>query len=217
MSNAMKSSESEWLAWLRRVAINVQRADAQHSSVDDLVAEGWLALQDALTRFDETRGVPAEGYAFPFVRGAMLDALRKQRQLGAATDTLVATLEETAFGARATPGDVDSFLQHALSSIELLQLVSLTSVALRRTPEGSVVYRDALLALLSAVQSLEPRQRELIELLYLQKERPNYEMPEVATRFGIHVDSARRIHRQALEELARKLEELRSGPKYWGE
>lgn len=44
---------------------------------EDLVQEGLAALYCATLSFDESRGVPFEGYAIPCIRNAMISALRK--------------------------------------------------------------------------------------------------------------------------------------------
>src|SRR5262249_42012380 len=57
----------------RRVA-----ATMPHSiDIGDLVQDGVLGLIDAANRFDESRGIKFETFAERRVRGAMIDALRK--------------------------------------------------------------------------------------------------------------------------------------------
>src|ERR671910_1572583 len=78
----------------RRVA-----ATMPHSiDLSDLVQDGVLGLIDAAHRFDEARGIKFETFAERRVRGAMIDALRRdawprgvrrqRRELDAARDTL---------------------------------------------------------------------------------------------------------------------------------
>src|SRR5471030_3373720 len=66
--------------------------------VGDLVQDGVLGLIDAANRFDEDRGIKFETFAERRVRGAMIDALRKdawprgvrrqRRELDAAREAL---------------------------------------------------------------------------------------------------------------------------------
>src|SRR3989449_1708923 len=78
----------------RRVA-----ATMPHSiDIGDLVQDGVIGLIDAAHRFDETRGIKFETFAERRIRGAMIDALRKdawprgvrrqRRQLEAAREQL---------------------------------------------------------------------------------------------------------------------------------
>ena len=52
---------------------------------EDLVQEGLAALYYATLVYDESRGVPFEGFAMPCVRNAMISALRKNSNLPAAS------------------------------------------------------------------------------------------------------------------------------------
>src|SRR5579862_2138440 len=57
----------------RRVA-----ATMPHSiDIGDLVQDGVIGLIDAAHRFDESRGIKFETFAERRIRGAMIDALRK--------------------------------------------------------------------------------------------------------------------------------------------
>src|SRR3989449_11693416 len=78
----------------RRVA-----ATMPHSiDIGDLVQDGVIGLIDAAHRFDESRGIKFETFAERRIRGAMIDALRKdawprgvrrqRRELEAARETL---------------------------------------------------------------------------------------------------------------------------------
>src|ERR671928_1948754 len=78
----------------RRVA-----ATMPHSiDIGDLVQDGMIGLIDAANRFDEARGIKFETFAERRVRGAMIDALRKdawprgvrrqRRELDAAREAL---------------------------------------------------------------------------------------------------------------------------------
>src|SRR3954469_11206109 len=75
-------------------------ASTMPNSIDigDLVQDGVIGLIDAANRFNEARGIKFETFAERRVRGAMIDALRKdawprgvrrqRRELDAARETL---------------------------------------------------------------------------------------------------------------------------------
>src|SRR3954471_2580832 len=78
-------------------------ASMPHSiDLGDLVQDGVIGLIDAARRFEESRGIKFETFAERRVRGAMIDALRKdawprgvrrvRRELEAAREKLRATL-----------------------------------------------------------------------------------------------------------------------------
>src|SRR5262249_46691467 len=81
-------------------ALARRMASSMPNSIDigDLVQDGVLGLIDAAHRFDEARGIKFETFAERRVRGAMIDALRKdawprgvrrqRRELDAPRETL---------------------------------------------------------------------------------------------------------------------------------
>src|SRR5919107_5523584 len=81
-------------------ALARRMAASMPNSIDigDLVQDGVLGLIDAAQRFDETRGIKFETFAERRVRGAMIDALRRdawprgvrrvRRELEAARESL---------------------------------------------------------------------------------------------------------------------------------
>src|SRR4026207_405395 len=81
-------------------ALARRMASTMPNSIDigDLVQDGVLGLIDAANRFDEARGIKFETFAERRVRGAMIDALRKdawprgvrrqRRELDAARESL---------------------------------------------------------------------------------------------------------------------------------
>src|SRR5262249_17060039 len=81
-------------AFARRMAASMPNS----IDIGDLVQDGVLGLIDAANRFDEARGIKFETFAERRVRGAMIDALRKdawprgvrrqRRELEAARDSL---------------------------------------------------------------------------------------------------------------------------------
>ncbi|MDF7808022.1 FliA/WhiG family RNA polymerase sigma factor [Pontiellaceae bacterium B12219] len=52
-----------------------------HIAVDDLLQAALVGLYKAVLDFDPSRGVPFEGYAYPRIRGAILDELRSSDSL----------------------------------------------------------------------------------------------------------------------------------------
>src|SRR5512139_3543712 len=85
-------------------ALARRMAASMPNSIDigDLVQDGVLGLMDAAHRFDESRGIKFETFAERRVRGAMIDALRREawprgvrrvrRELEAAREELRRTL-----------------------------------------------------------------------------------------------------------------------------
>src|SRR6187200_2780019 len=86
------------LPFVESVARRVAASMPHTIDLGDLVQDGMLGLIDAANRFDEGRGIKFETFAERRVRGAMIDALRREawprgvrrvrRELEAARETL---------------------------------------------------------------------------------------------------------------------------------
>lgn len=68
----------EHLPMVRTIARSIRARLPQHVDLDDLVSAGTLGLLDALGKFDLARQVQFRSYAQFRVRGAILDALRRE-------------------------------------------------------------------------------------------------------------------------------------------
>ena len=66
------------LAFVESVARRVAASMPHTIDLGDLVQDGMLGLIDAANRFDEARGIKFETFAERRVRGAMIDALRRE-------------------------------------------------------------------------------------------------------------------------------------------
>ncbi|MCE5328326.1 MAG: FliA/WhiG family RNA polymerase sigma factor [Planctomycetaceae bacterium] len=65
-----------YLPLVKYTAERVYTKLPEEVDVDDLISAGIFGLMDALTAFDEGRGVKFETYCSPRIRGAILDELR---------------------------------------------------------------------------------------------------------------------------------------------
>lgn len=66
-----------YLPFLRAVAQSVAHKLPEHVTEDELLADGFLGLLDAVEAFDPGRGIKFTSFAALRVRGAMLDGLRE--------------------------------------------------------------------------------------------------------------------------------------------
>src|SRR3977135_784438 len=86
------------LPFVESLARRVASSMPHSIELSDLVQDGMIGLMDAAARFDEARGIKFETFAERRVRGAMIDALRRdawprgvrrqRRELDAAREAL---------------------------------------------------------------------------------------------------------------------------------
>jgi len=198
--------------------------------VDDLVSSGVLGLMDAISGFDETRGVKFETYCTIRINGAMLDELRERdwvprlvrrraSRIAMARRNLAAELHRDA-----TDEEVAKYLELPLSRFhEILREVSRprTIVSLdvvrfedsdsRATSRLDLVADErvtdpcdnaALADIMGAVLRFLDRREQVIMLLYYRR---GFTMKRIGTVFGMSESRVCQIHTRIMKRLRRRV------------
>lgn len=196
--------------------------------VGDLVQDGMIGLIDAVHRFDEARGIRFETFAERRVRGAMIDALRKdawprgvrrqRRELEAARETL-RTREN---GAEPSLADLAAHLgtdeERLGRTILRIATIEATSPAAGAdaadhdlpagcvpsappTPDDAYVVSERRERLRQAMGALEPRDRRLLALYYFRSAT----MKEIGSALNVNESRVSQLHARALTRLKQAL------------
>lgn len=206
-------------------ALARRMAASMPSGVDvgDLVQDGMIGLIDAVHRYDEARGIRFETFAERRVRGAMIDALRRdawprgvrrvRRELEAARESL-----RVAHGSEPSLADLAAHLgtdeERLGRTIVRINTIEATSAAAggdsedAHLPPGcvptappapdaryiTVERRDRLR---SAMRRLDPRDRRLLALYYFQ----DATMKQIGQALGVNESRISQLHARALTRL----------------
>jgi RNA polymerase sigma factor FliA len=204
----------------RRVA-----ATMPHSiDIGDLVQDGVLGLIDAAHRFDEARGIKFETFAERRIRGAMIDALRKdawprgvrrqRRELESARETLRRELGcEPSLAEIATKmGTDEKRLGRTIVRINAIESTSplsngdnvnesvLPAALLPSEPEQpDLAYeREQTKARVrEAIESLPPREQKVIGLYYYREAT----MKQIGAEIGVNESRVSQLHARAIRRL----------------
>lgn len=204
----------------RRVA-----ATMPHSiDIGDLVQDGVLGLIDAANRFDEARGIKFETFAERRIRGAMIDALRKdawprgvrrqRRELEAAREELRRELGcEPSLADLATKmGSDEKRLGRTIVRIkaiestspmannENLSEASLPAALIPSEPESAdAAYERAETSkrVRAAIKSLPLREQKVIGLYYYQEAT----MKQIGAEIGVNESRVSQLHARAIRRL----------------
>jgi RNA polymerase sigma factor FliA len=84
----------EFLPIIKHLAFKVSRGFDDDSITEDLISSGVLGLLEAMEKFDPTRGIKLNTYAYLRIRGAMIDELRKRDWFPRSARTKAKKLEE---------------------------------------------------------------------------------------------------------------------------
>ena len=152
------------LSFVESVARRVAASMPHTIDLGDLVQDGMVGLIDAAHRFDEGRGIKFETFAERRVRGAMIDALRKdawprgvrrqRRELEAAREALrrETGAEPSLADLAARVGTDEARLGRTIVRINTIESTSVLALA-RRAVRRDVAGR------LSAARDADPRSR----------------------------------------------------------
>ena len=201
-------------------------ASTMPNSIDigDLVQDGVLGLIDAANRFDEDRGIKFETFAERRVRGAMIDALRKdawprgvrrqRRELDAAREALRRELghEPSMADLAARVGSDEKRLSRTIVRINTIEATSplntgehmdessLPTALVPSEPESpDAAYercetRDRVR---TAIQSLPWRERKVIGLYYYGE----VTMKHIGAEIGVNESRVSQLHARAIRRL----------------
>jgi len=214
-------------------ALARRMAASMPNSIDigDLVQDGVLGLIDAAHRFDEARGIKFETFAERRVRGAMIDALRRdawprgvrrqRRELDAAREALRRELghEPSMADLAARVGSDEKRLSRTIVRINTIEATSplatgehfdescLPTALVPSEPDApDTAYektetRDRVRA---AIASLPPREQRVIGLYYYGE----VTMKEIGAEIGVNESRVSQLHARAIRRLREALGDM---------
>ena len=204
----------------RRVA-----ATMPHSiDIGDLVQDGVIGLIDAARRFDEGRGIKFETFAERRIRGAMIDALRKdawprgvrrqRRELEAAREELRRELgcEPSLADLAAKVGFDEKRLGRTIVRINAIESTSPLAnndrlnessrpaalvPAEPEQPDSAYEREETKARIRLAIASLPPREQKVIGLYYYGEAT----MKQIGAEIGVNESRVSQLHARAIRRL----------------
>jgi RNA polymerase sigma factor for flagellar operon FliA len=198
---------------------------------DDLFGFGMLGLLAAADSWDASRGLAFSTYAYPKIRGAILDELRRWdflprgrreflREVERAIDLLEQrhgqkpSPEEIASELGCTADDVDGALLAASTAVQTSLedgpgdgLTSMLCDPRCDDPVGSVEYEELKQLLIDAIEELPEQEKSVITLYYAEE----LLLREIAEVLGVTESRVSQIHTRAVYRLNRTLSVLTGG------
>ncbi len=200
-------------------------ATMPHSiDISDLVQDGVIGLIDAAQRFDDSRGIKFETFAERRIRGAMIDALRKdawprgvrrvRRELEAAREKLRASLghEPSLADLAKAVGSDEKRLGKTIVRINTIESTSpfsnadtvdetqLPAVLVPAEPERPDLQyeRDEVKnRVRNAIATLPPREQRVIALYYYNE----VTMKDIGSELGVNESRVSQLHARAIRRL----------------
>jgi RNA polymerase sigma factor for flagellar operon FliA len=192
--------------------------------LNDLVQDGMIGLIDAVHRFDESRGIKFETFAERRVRGAMIDALRRdawprgirriRREIEAARDTLRHELGcEPSIADIARHLDTDETrLARTIVRIKTIESTATipngdtidtsnlpTTLVPSEPPAPDKTCEDSEVRrrIIAAINTLPSRERKVIGRYYYGEAT----MKEIGVEIGVNESRVSQLHARAIRRL----------------
>ena len=212
------------IPFVERLARRVAATMPHSIDIGDLVQDGVIGLIDAARRFDEGRGIKFETFAERRVRGAMIDALRKdawprgvrrqRRELEAAREELRRELgcEPSLADLAAKVGSDEKRLGRTIVRINAIESTSplanhdhlgestLPQALIPSEPEqpDTAYEREETSGRVrAAIASLPPREQKVIGLYYYGE----VTMKQVGAEIGVNESRVSQLHARAIRRL----------------
>ena len=214
-------------------ALARRMAASMPNSIDvgDLVQDGVLGLIDAANRFDEARGIKFETFAERRVRGAMIDALRKdawprgvrrqRRELDAARESLRRELghEPSMADLAARVGSDEKRLSRTIVRINTIEATSplatgehfdescLPTALVPSEPDSphrAYEKTETKGRVRAAIQSLPWRERKVVGLYYYG----DVTMKQIGVEIGVNESRVSQLHARAIRRLREALGDM---------
>jgi RNA polymerase primary sigma factor len=199
-------------------------------SLADLINEGNIGLIKAAKRFDETRGFKFISYAVWWIRQAILQALAEQSRIVRLPLNRVGTLHkigkissslEQEYGREPSPDEIAKELE--LSAVEVSDTLKISNSHLSLDAPFSVSEDNSLMDVLEdefqpapdedllteslkleierALDSLSPREAEVINLYFGLNSEKALTLEEIGARFNLTRERVRQIKEKAIRRL----------------
>ena len=216
------------LPFVESLARRVASSMPHSIELSDLVQDGMIGLIDAARRYDEDRGIKFETFAERRVRGAMIDALRRdawprgvrrqRRELEAAREQLRRELgaEPSLADLAARLGSDEARLGKTIVRINTIESTSPLSAGENVdgstlppalvpsepvAPDRAYETQEVKDRIRAAISSLPPRERKVIGLYYYGEAT----MKQIGAEIGVNESRVSQLHARAIQRLKKAL------------
>jgi RNA polymerase sigma factor FliA len=226
--NSVNPRVTASLPFVEQLARRVAATMPHSIDIGDLVQDGVIGLIDAAHRFDEARGIKFETFAERRVRGAMIDALRRdawprgvrrqRRELEAAREQLRRELgaEPSLADLAARVGSDEARLGRTIVRINTIESTSPLSAGENldgaslppalvpsepQSPDKAYEEREVRDRIRAAISALPPRERKVIGMYYYAEAT----MKQIGAEIGVNESRVSQLHARAVQRLRKAL------------
>ena len=211
----------------RTAAMQLRGLAAGYAQIEDMVNQGIITLIDCIEKFDGSKGMKFESYAFMRVRGGIIDLVRIPRRVRTAAKEISNARSELCSELKREPTE-DEIAQYLGISVEklrqynnevagsvtfsfeeLIQNVNQMGTLLDSatsdytTPEKQLLKSELRDKLKTAIESLNERERLVVTLYYFE----NLNLSEISQVLEVSVQRVSQISSKAISKIKSVMEE----------
>lgn len=231
MANLNPIDPQEYLPLVKKIVDRIDVKLPSHWEREDMIGYGLLGLMEAVERFQHDRGVKFSTYASIRIKGAIMDALRRDapvsrgnwdniRKITEAMEHISqfegreASLEEIAERVGMKKKEVEEaleslkFLSHTsldqligISEESDIKLMDLISTEKKEEPEEKILKYEQIEMLGRAISQLDKRQKQVLTLYYYEE----LSMKEIAAVLNVTVSRVSQLKTMALVNIRKIL------------
>ena len=223
----------EYTPLVKYIASRVSLGKNKYMDYDDLVSYGLIGLMDAITKYDESKGIKFSSYASIRIKGAIIDEIRRARPISkGAMDKLnkynkaveilqnklfrEPTNEEIAQQLNMTVADVAEIENY----INYISIVSLDDIIFSDdddmnvmgviedkqspSPEQTFENKEKISNLSDAISKLKEKDRIVLNLYYYER----LTLKEIGKVLEVSESRVCQLHSRAIRNLREKMKEL---------
>lgn len=223
----------EYIPLVKYIASRVSLGKNKYMDYDDLVSYGMIGLMDAITKFDEEKGIKFSSYASIRIKGSIIDEIRRARPISkGAMDKLSKynkAIEElqTELFREPTNAEIAKHLGMSISEvsevesyINYISVVSLDDIIFSEdedmsvmgvivdknspSPEDSYEAKEQEDTLASAIDQLKDKDRVVLSLYYYEE----LTLKEIGQVLSVSESRVCQLHSRAIRNLREKMKSL---------
>lgn len=221
----------KYLPLVKKAARNVKVKSHEYDQ-DDFISMGFIGLMDAVEKFDSSKNVPFESYAYIRIRGSIIDAVRKnapvpRSRLQKLNEYYkVKEILEQELKRRPTEAEIcleldidEKQLKSLHETVHMLADVSLDETLFAEdpgsstrldfiednttpTPEDMILNDELESSLHQAISQLKKREQIILQLIYKEE----LALKDIAYIFDISVPRVSQIHGKSIIKLREYME-----------